>query len=217
MTDEESSLTSEDQARLEESQRGLERRRAALGIEPQRDASAQVVAIADQRSQRQKAQRRKHPDAVAEPTTDGDCWHQIEEGLYEAVYVGDASDRKLWGGKRVARLRITDGTHAEKILRWYAQTPLKPGGRTKLAVTYNAVTGRRPPRNLAELKLGRWLSGRLARGYDKYDQYDRNRRAVGTGSKQYDGNNRNDTTGHQPRRLYSRRRSSIRRRGRLGE
>lgn len=99
--------------------------------------------------------------APSEPTVDGDCWHQIEEGLFEAIYIGDVSDRKLWGGKRVARLRITDGKHAEKILRWYAQTPLKPGGRTKLAVTYNSVTGRRPPKNLAELGLGRWLSGRV--------------------------------------------------------
>lgn len=88
----------------------------------------------------------------------GDCWHKIPEGNCAAVFVGDVSDKKLWGGKRVARFKIVDGPHAGVVLRWYAQTPKKPGGRSKLAITYNAITGRKPPRDIATMKLDRWLS-----------------------------------------------------------
>ena len=98
---------------------------------------------------------------------DGDCWHQIDEDLYEAVYIGDVSDLKLWGGKRVARFKIITGPHADKTLRFYAQIPrAKDGsikneaGRSKIAVSYFAVTGRKPPRNVATMKLD-WLKKRV--------------------------------------------------------
>ena len=53
--------------------------------------------------------------------------------------------------------------HSGVVVRWFAQIPNKPGGRSKLAVTYAAVTGRRPPKNIATLGLGTWLKAACSR------------------------------------------------------
>lgn len=131
-----------------------------------------------------RSRRREEPTQITE-AGDSDCWHQIPPGNYSAVFVDDISDPRLWGGKRIARLRIVDGPDMDTVLRWYAQTPSRPGGRSKLELTYHRVVGQRPPRNILKVGLGTWLDERVLEIQVAYTKRDSQTKKDHTDQSQY--------------------------------
>ena len=176
MAGDESSLNAKDEAMLEESQRGLDRRRADLGIEPPSDTGARVVALADQQSRHQKARGRKNqgkrnldPRAEIDNALD-DQAHPLStlvpEGEYVLSFVKEelASNfgREVW----FVTLQIAEGDYKDqRLLRFY--NPPRKGVHlarsSSLAQDFMEVTGLRPPSK--GFRPSELLDGVLVRAY----------------------------------------------------